>query len=239
MCKFSSPFILEFVGVPGSGKSTISQLVVEALIDSRNCWFSEPTRVIGDLPFPYRLASKLPYAGYGATHELALMRWYASHANAVSLNTLLLFNWLFVRGVVEWNVSKKRAIALDQGLIQALWSVFLSESEHTVSFFRRRLLEVYPRTSSLIVCAEVLPQTANSRLASLVDNQSRVGTDRTASFDTNASWQAYQSTKQVVHELVDSRPRTRMMTLQNNNRGDLGGNVMSVVSEVKSQIQNS
>lgn len=239
MTELSSPFFLEFVGVPGSGKSTISHRVVEALTVREDCSVSEPTYAInGRLSLSQPIA-KLPYIGYGAIHEWKLVRWYATQAGPVALNPLLLLNWLFVRGVVEWSLFRSRATALDQGLIQALWSFQLSESADTVSFFRRRLLEVYPRTSSLIVCVEVSPQTARARLEDRIDNQSRVGPGRTASFDVSESSEAYQSTKGIVRELVNSRPGAAMVTLQNDAQTDLAANVESVVEEMKTRVQSS
>jgi thymidylate kinase len=239
MTEPSAPFLLEFFGVPGSGKSTISHRVVEALTARENCSVSEPTYAINSRPSLSQPIAKLPYIGYGAIHEWKLVRWYATQADPVALSPSLLLNWLFVRGVVEWSLFRSRATALDQGLIQALWSFQLSESADTVSFFRRRLLEVYPRTSSLVVCVEVSPQTARARLDGRIDNQSRVGPGRKASFEVSEAWEIHQSTKEVVRELINSRPGAAMLTLRNDAQTDLTANVESVVAEVKTRFRSS
>lgn len=234
----SLPFLLEFVGVPGSGKSTISRRVAETVRNSGNCSFNEPTHFInGQLPLPIRPVAKLPYAGYGAVHEIPRMRRYITRNGSTSLNPSLLFNWLFVRGVVEWNSGRNWATALDQGLIQAFWSFRLSESDETVAFFRRRLLEVYPETPSLIVCVEASPETVETRLASRVDNRSRVGV-RPASFDTEESWKAYRYTRGIVRKLVASRLEVAMLTLQNDDQAELAANVESVVDNMEARIQS-
>lgn len=232
----SSPILLEFVGIPGSGKSKTSHRVVETLRSQQQRPFWEPTYTISKYSrWSFRQAAKVPYIGYGGVHKQAVARQYISQ-KGLSLNPVLLFNWLFVRGVVEWSVHRNHDTALDQGLIQALWSFRLSEPEDTVAFFRQRLLEIYPRIRSLIVCVEVSSQTAEVRLAQRGDNRSRVGTGLDASFNTEEAQSAYRYIKDIVYELVDSRPEVAMLTLRNDDQSDLRSSVESVIQEMKTQI---
>lgn len=233
----SSPILVEFVGVPGSGKSEISHRVAKVLRSSGRYPFSEPTHLINSrLPPPLRLVAKLPYAGYGALQELKLLDRFVNRAKVSSLNPALLFNWLFVRGAVEWTLIRNQAATLDQGLIQALWSFRLSEADDTVALLRRRLLEVYPKMNSLIVCVEVSLDAARSRLASRSNNQSRVGTSPATSFDVKESWDAYRYTREIVRRIVDSRPGATMLRIQNEDQADLAANIETVVSGVETRI---
>ncbi len=236
----SSPILLEFVGVPGSGKSKTSHCVVETLKSQHHRSFWEPIYTIGKYsPWPLRQAAKLPYIGYGAVHEQTVVREYVSQNKLTTSKLALLLNWLFVRGVVEWSVRQNHDAALDQGLFQALWSFRLSEPHSLVSLFRRQLLDSYPRVPSLIVCIEVSPQTAEARLARRVDNRSRVGASSDASFSTKEAQSSYRYTKDVVYELVDSRPGVAMLTLRNDDNTNLRSAVESVIQELKSLIPST
>jgi thymidylate kinase len=234
------PFLIEFVGVPSSGKSTLSYHVAETLANAEGIPFvSQPTYVVAErLPAFLRPVVKLPFAGYGAVHEKALLEQCISSDHLTFSNLSLLFNWLFVRGVSQWYSAPNRITALDQGFIQALWSLQLSESSDIVSCFRDRLLEVFPRTPSLIVCVEVSIETAKERLANRSANPSRVGVGPDASFTVGEALSAYRYIKNVVRGLVKSRPRAILCVLPNEEEADLTTNVEVVSKKARSMLTN-
>jgi len=233
-----SPFLVEFVGIPGSGKSTLSHRVVRTFANMENISsVNQPTYVINErLPPFLSPVAKLPFAGYGSVHENALLEQCISFNHFTFSNLPLLYNWLFVRGVFRWYSTPNRITALDQGLIQALWSLRLSESSDIVSCFRDRLLEIFPRTPSLIVCVEVSIEAAAKRLANRSANPSRVGPE--ASFTVREAFSAYRYVKDVVRGLVESRPHAVLCVLPNEEKADLTANVEVVSKKARSMLAN-
>jgi len=240
MDKSFPPFLVEFVGIPGSGKSTLSHRVVRTFANMENISsVNQPTYVINErLPPFLGPVAKLPFAGYGSVHENALLEQCISFNHFTFSNLSLLYNWLFVRGVFRWYSTPNRITALDQGLIQALWSLRLSESREMVSCFQNRLLEIFPRTPSLIVCVEVSIETAKERLANRSANPSRVGVGPDASFTVGEALSTYSYIKDVVRGLVESRPHAVLCVLPNEEKADLTANVEVVSKKARSMLAN-
>ncbi len=225
-----TPFLIEFVGLPGVGKSTIARRVLAKLEEGEVPAWS-PIAEINNKKSPIiRSLAKLPYVFYGWLRNPALVFDYAMQVRNGRMNKILLFNWLYVHGVVEWYLARPGITVCDQGLIQAVWSFHLSESDHIADFYRRILLENYPNHVSLIVQIEASPQIIRSRLGSRAVNDSRVEAEKTATYTVLDAIRAYESVTDAVRELADSRDAVSVLTLKNNDRSDLKYNVNKIVS---------
>lgn len=219
--------------MPGAGKSTLSRRVCATLNRTDNTAI-DPVSRLNEKPADFRRPlAKLPYAAYGWLQEPVTLFRYISRDNQ-GLNVALLYNWFFVRGVTQWYAATGQGVTLcDQGMIQGLWSFKLSEPDHVVALFRDSLLNAYPKMTSLIVSVSATPEIVASRLADRNNNPSRVGVGETALFDLSDTLDAQRYTEEVIDQLVDVRPQSTILTLQNDDRGDLENNVEMIVDEIR------
>lgn len=120
--------VVEFVGLPGSGKSTVSHAAAEVL-RLRGHRVHEPTFRTDRLPSPAArrvrkaiLASVGLAAGpAGAVSDLAAIRRSAAPAPGGWATGGL--NWLYVSRTARRAARRPGIHLLDQGVLQALWSV--------------------------------------------------------------------------------------------------------------------
>lgn len=123
--------LIEFFGLPGSGKSTLSRHVasllrarghhvVETTYNLDHCsqgigrlWAKSGHVARYTMINPYRAASDL--AGVVASHQTAT----ADLAKSA-------FNWMFISALASHPRSPDRVTLLDQGLAQAMWSIALA-----------------------------------------------------------------------------------------------------------------
>ncbi len=174
-------FVVEFVGLPGAGKSTLSHAVAE-LLRARGERVSEPTYdLTRRSTWLWKRLQKLRYAGAIALgHPLwtaaTLRRIRATRQHSVNDLLATSFNLLFVCGLLA-RVSRRPGIHLmDQGFFHALWSIDFSARAP------ERLVDVrvHARGGSLltradlVVMLDVPSDTAVSRMAARVGTQSRL-----------------------------------------------------------------
>ena len=174
--------VVEFVGMPGSGKSTIAHAVAE-LLRAGGHEVSEPTWTIDRLPSGSdRRLSKLRVA---ATEGLSRPGRSLAGAGAVLATSQSnpvgypsgIVNWVYLAGLYR-NAARHPGITLfDQGVLQAIWSVvYGSESrrglavESWVALAGERL-----PADSLAVFVEADDETIRSRLARRTVSRSRLG----------------------------------------------------------------
>lgn len=119
--------LVEFLGVPGSGKSTVSHAVADilescgAMVDEVTYNLDKRHRRTARLLLKSSLASR--YILKRPRKSLWYWRRIASTKQKTSTDLAkALFNWMFIASVVD---SQRASVitVLDQGLAQALWSV--------------------------------------------------------------------------------------------------------------------
>lgn len=232
----TSPFFVEFIGPPGAGKSTVARRVCIGLREAGISTRSPVAAINNQLSPAIRPLAKLPYVTYGGLKTPTLLFEYARQSLPSEFNTPLLFNWLFVFGVTSWNRSQPGVTLYDQGMIQALWSFHLSERNHVVDFYRRKLLATYPESSTLLVRIEASSEVIYTRLRSRTINDSRVSPESSAEFTVRDAMRAYETVTETIRQLAEVRDQISVLTFQNNNSSDLEVNVQEIVGEVRSRI---
>ncbi len=142
--------IIEFTGIPGSGKSYISRLLGEKLQEAGEK-VSEPSRIIGHAPALPRMTFKLLYTiHFILLHPLLASRLVSSiiRSGQRSPSDLIksLVNILFLLGLVNRHRNSRGIVLLDQGLVQGLASVAYGASDELPFVF----LEMVPLPDALI-----------------------------------------------------------------------------------------
>lgn len=133
--------LVEFIGLPGSGKSTIAHALAD-LLRERGESVSEPTwRNDHATRRPLRALRKatlaLAAAARDGAHARALVEWVASSRQPTRGETLrLAINALYVAETTERCARSQGVHIFDQGLLQQLWSL-LYRATHNEDLERR------------------------------------------------------------------------------------------------------
>jgi thymidylate kinase len=128
--------LVEFFGLPGSGKSTLSRLVADRL-RTRGLCVEEVTYELGHQRRELaRLFAKLSilsrFLAARPRHALtASVRVAGTRQETWSDLGKSLFNWLFIASLAAQKRSPVRITMLDQGIAQALWSVDFAARQQT------------------------------------------------------------------------------------------------------------
>ncbi len=227
-------FSIEFVGLPGVGKSTLSHRTA-AILSSDQSGVSEPIRRIDDRSSPYRVVSKGRFAAehafrhprttLSATQNL-LKTDQASAADLVSVA----FNLHYVAGVVVHARRTSDVTLLDQGPYQSIWSVGLRSAtdwESLLDHFDAFLSRTAP---GLVVLVEAKEKTITDRLRSRKNGDTRFAPE-TPTFDRGV--QGYRSLKNKIQ----SSDAVGSIVVENETPKDLESGAHQIAKTVSS-LQN-
>ena len=118
--------VVEFVGLPGAGKSALSREVA-ALLRAKGLIVSEPTRRLDQLGMAWRTLAKVGYGIGGAVAAPRTgARWMRTF-NTMRQRSLadtgrVALNWFFLAGLSRGLAHRPGVHLLDQGIFQGLWS---------------------------------------------------------------------------------------------------------------------
>ena len=129
--------VIEFYGTPGSGKTYLSNLLHNELKKNR----VESNRLqvaIGGEYLIKRVLMKLWFALYMLLFNfevfLDIFRLTKSFHNRHSVIAIkLIFNWLYILGIIQFFKKKKVILILDQGVSQALWSNYFHTNDADIN----------------------------------------------------------------------------------------------------------
>src|SRR5690348_7408027 len=120
---------IEFMGLPGVGKSTIARGVCAKLRAAGHRLGLSPDDYVYAHPLVLRAYKLARIAAHGALHpDLALRSARRSRAfpqPSRSTAIRLLHNWLYVSAVCATRPRHRRLVVLDQGVCQGLYSLAL------------------------------------------------------------------------------------------------------------------
>jgi hypothetical protein len=171
--------LIEFFGLPGSGKSTFSRLVADLLL-KRGLAVEEITYDLDHRrPRVERLLVKLSHLlRYAAAHPRYalsdLARVVATRQASLRDLGKSIFNWMFIASLASRKRSSHSITLLDQGVAQALWSIgFAARQQNSLD-----LLLAEPKRAAfrpdLIICVRSNLQTIGDRLAARERRVSRL-----------------------------------------------------------------
>lgn len=163
--------IIEFIGLPGSGKTSISKGISSELKNNKNKVLC-PSNMIGVKPVPVRISIKLFYTLLALFASPLITTRYISFLFASKQNSLSdfiknLLNILYNHGLYIQYRNKPYIVLMDQGILQGLWSIVYTSTKK-VNLSNRIAL---PPLCFSIKCSF---DSQYSRLKKRPGNQSRV-----------------------------------------------------------------
>jgi PST family polysaccharide transporter len=174
---------VEFVGLPGAGKSVASRLVADVL-RRKGIEVSEPTYHLDHIVGPIaRRLKKISYALRGALERPVEGHFWSqllleSGQPSVARFLAEAMNWFYLMATIRRETARTGVHLFDQGLCQAIWSVayeatrvdLISQEPLT------RLAQSLPRRSVIVLVEASLP-TIGARLSARPGLASRVERD--------------------------------------------------------------
>jgi len=131
------PLVVEFVGLPGVGKSHLTRLVARRLAAAGTPVRSPALRVNHELGTFRRVLYK-----FGVSAEQMLRRpGYAVHVGRELIRSgqqrpvdvvRLSYNWLFLVGLLRRARSQPIVELMDEGTVQLLWSIGFAGDDHAI-----------------------------------------------------------------------------------------------------------
>jgi len=180
--------LIEFFGLPGSGKSTMSRIAVELLqaqglaveevtfdLDHRR---NGPGRILAKFAHILRFVAANPFHAIGDVVGVA-----ASGQATLKDGGKAIFNWLFIASVASRKREANHITMLDQGVAQALWSVRFAAKRNAGPNAMLGRAERAAFMPDLVVHVRASLQNVGDRLSARSDPVSRLdkqGRDRQA-----------------------------------------------------------
>ncbi|HEV8481616.1 MAG TPA: hypothetical protein VGR66_12550 [Candidatus Eisenbacteria bacterium] len=226
---FDRPVFVEFLGLSGAGKSTVSHRVAEHL-RSRGFPVCEPTLTLALTP------------GRGAVKSLHVARELMFHPLS-SLRTLkavkatrqrwpvlarMGFNWLMLSSLMR--TQRPSLHLFDQGAFQALWSIGLEGRRGAVRHLGRRLLATVP-APELVVVIEAGARVVEQRLKLRGGRESRA--DLWDSAALRRSMRTMDEVKSIL-KAMSARPGGPRVVLVANDQNE---NAQAVADRLAMEIE--
>lgn len=217
---------VEFLGLPGSGKSTLSHAVAGRL-RRHGVRVAEPTWEIDHL-----LSARRRYASKARGVAMEVLRGpkaagrtlgaaVRSRQHRPSDTLRVTWNWLFIRSLAHRAPTGAAVELFDEGLFQALWTVCFAAEASDVSGVLDALVGA-AAPPDLVVLLEVGSAEVRRRLASRSDGMSRM--DGTAPDDPDAWWRACRAlteSRRVLDALAAASGRPMLLRVSNEHPDEL------------------
>jgi len=227
----SDPMTVEFVGLPGVGKSTLSRRTA-ATLEGEHSRVTEPIRRIDDRSGSHRVLSKARFIAEHAFRRprtaLSLTRILSSTNQASAVDRIRVgFNLQYVAGVMARTRSTPGVALLDQGPYQGVWSVGLRSSTEWDLLLDRFDLFLSRTAPDLVVFVEADTDTIVERL------RSREGGDTRFAPDTPVFDRGTDGYDRLKHRIL-SADLPESIIVKNETRTDLDAAVNQVADAVDS-----
>jgi len=226
--------IIEFVGLPGVGKSTLSRAVATEL-ETRGTKVHEPIYKRDTYSTHGRIASKARLACRNLIRDPKITLTTTRNirqSNQQSLSDLVrvLFNLHYVTGVTTTSQSRAGVTLLDQGILQARWSVGLRSTQPIIEAIKTAEIPdaLLP---DLVVFVEASDTTIANRLTTRTDGDTRF-TPNTDAFER--AREGYSVIKSLANT-TSNIPHT--ITIENENQETLKPNAAHVADIIQSISQ--
>lgn len=169
--------IIEFFGLPGSGKSTLAQnLAIE--LKKNNVSYYNIVYKISNKSKAYRIFYKsfiLLKELLKSPHKFFKQISIIYNTRQKNLKDLIkvIVNWFFITNIIKENIAnkdRKRYVIIDQGVIQAIWSINFN-SDREVDY--HEILK-YTDIPDYMVIVNTNEENINKRLLVRTGEQSRL-----------------------------------------------------------------
>ncbi len=234
---------LEFVGLPGVGKSTLSHRVAELL--QRRGWPVEQPTYSADhemrawqrqlLKVRLVSAEAVLHPGRTATSIRAILA--TRQAGALDLIRVAA-NWLFVSSLLRQAQHREALYIFDEGLVGALWSIGFSARSTGTGRVLQELARQRP-TPVVVAVMEADVETIAQRLRRRKDGDSRL--ERTVPI--RDGWErglrALQQIKATLQTLIDEGVDIRLAVVQDPRPEDLANIAAGLASTVEGLLTYS
>jgi len=204
--------VIEFVGLPGAGKSTITRALPASWPTSRN---TDPPA----LPLDRRLGfyrDALPFM-------LSLRPLAVEDASRLA------------RLAAELRFYERAAagpLVIDQGMIQKLWSILHGRRRHNASALQRLVAALAPSAPDLIVCLGTPPELAAQRLVSRNGGNSRL--QKLPPAEMRQGLESGQDLYAMLMDLYRHHSASRVLELSGTDPvAESAARVMAVVAELR------
>lgn len=231
----SPPDLIEFVGLPGAGKSTLASHLGDTLRDS-GVTVREPTADYARRSQLARYATRLWYS----------IRHSATNPGVALQSANLVFSpprrsWTgSVRGFCNWlhladiytRTARADVSLLDQGLFQAIWSIQFMAGEKPLGAFETALDTLLaPPTDVLVVLVDIDSHTMSRRLSSRpADDPHPVDLDDPRSVDRALA--IFRDVQRLVDQRACSMTTVDAITVSNTSDGNIDGKVAAIRSAI-------
>lgn len=219
--------IVECIGVPGVGKSTLSHRVA-AILRHAGIPCAEPTYEIDHAMTPRRrIALKIQFAVIGALRRPSqVAAWVsailASGQRSVREAGAVTLNWCYLVEVVHRAARAPGVHILDQGLFQAWWSLqYGAQSGRPLSSDLAGRLFPPSADSTLVVALDASVATALARLRGRGGQGSRVDRDMAGGRSAEPAMRASEIFDQLVECVrgLETEPALRVLRVTNDGEG--------------------
>lgn len=163
-----NPLVVEFVGLPGSGKTTLSNLVASKL-EARGINVISREEILRQWHQQKALQKllKLFSSNINQWNILRNSLTFATQVKPINLQSFLRAGKVFVN--VRRNDAVVRAgncqiILLEQGLLQTVWSIVITGSMPQISYPKRAMTALFDNRSIAIINCKIDLNTAVSRI---------------------------------------------------------------------------
>ena len=239
----NSPVLVEFVGVPGGGKSTLArELACDLRADSLpvRTPVSEVNTIESRIHRVQRKSTII--ARYALRHPRRTVGWIRTVrrlSGGVRRDTVNVgFYWLFVAGALSCYRGSDGVTIADQGLFQAYWSAVLGNPTPPEDVIRSIIEAEFRETQLVVVLVEVDVEEARRRLAARSNNPSRISADVTetaegiSSYSVRDAQSAYNHIEGSLTAIEDEFGNVSVIRCVNDERSDIDPNVQAIASEL-------
>lgn len=168
LTKSQNPLVVEFVGLPGSGKTTVSHLVT-AKLEAKGIKIVSREEILKQWHQKNVLQKLLQLFSSNSNQWSILINslTFAAQVQPINLQSFLQTGKVFFS--VKRNDAVVRAgncqiILLEQGLLQDAWSVVITGSLPQLSYLQREMTSLFYKRSIAIVNLKIDLDTAVSRI---------------------------------------------------------------------------
>ena len=228
---------VEFLGVPGAGKSTVSVRVAQ-ILSAKGIRVEQPSYPLAHgVGFVRRAARKsLPVLREILTHPVYAVRssWaiLSTRQDSAVVLVKMIFNWLLVSSLVRC-ADGPGVHLYDQGIFQALWSIELGGRPGAMRRLVDRLGAEIP-LPRVVTVLEASQGTSERRLDARPDRASRL--DRRDPGDRallTRSHRLFEHSKEVLAGLRAVRPELMLLEIDNDRDEGLEANAARLAVELE------